>query len=82
VTGHRIAIEGDRATIHAHVHAEHWLSPDLGGDGPNCWLAVGFYDDEAVRTPDGWRLSRFKLTVTHQENGHLRAVAEAAAAER
>jgi hypothetical protein len=80
VTGHRVTIDGDRATIHAHVRAEHWLPEKLVGMGPNCWLVVGFYDDEAVRTRDGWRLSRVKLTVTHQENAHLFGVASAAAA--
>lgn len=69
ITGHVVEIDGDRATIHAHVRAEHWLP----GDGP--WLVVGFYDNEAVRTPDGWRLSRVRLTATHQENAHLSSVA-------
>ncbi len=34
-----------------------------------------FYDDEAVRAADGWRLSKVKLTVTHSANDELRAVA-------
>lgn len=67
ITGHVIDIDGDRATIHAHVRAEHWLP----GDAPNRWLVVGFYDNEAVRTPEGWRLNRVKLTATYQENQHL-----------
>lgn len=62
ITGHVVTVDGDTAKIHAHVRAEHWL-PDAAR-----WLVVGFYDDEAVRTPDGWRLSRVKLTATHQEN--------------
>jgi hypothetical protein len=36
-------------------------------------LVVGFYDNVAVRTPEGWRLSSVKLTLTHQENEALRA---------
>ncbi|WP_439660238.1 nuclear transport factor 2 family protein [Lentzea sp. HUAS TT2] len=63
ITGHVVDIDGDTAKIHAHVRAEHWLP---GGGSP--WLVVGFYDDEAVRTPDGWRLNRVKLTAIHQEN--------------
>ncbi len=43
---------------------------------------VGSYDDEAVRTPDGWRLSRVRLTATHQENPQLAAVAMAAGRAR
>lgn len=65
ITGHVVEVDGDRATVHAHVRAEHWAP---SGER---WLVVGFYDNEAVRTPQGWRLSRVKLTVAHQENQHL-----------
>ncbi|MFD5828807.1 nuclear transport factor 2 family protein [Lentzea sp. NPDC060358] len=62
ITGHVVEVDGDTAKIHAHVRAEHWLP------GADRWLVVGFYDDEAVRTPHGWRLNRVKLTAVHQEN--------------
>ncbi len=78
ITGHVIHVDGDRATIHAHVRAEHWVRDDLVADGARRWLVVGFYDDEAVRTADGWRLDRVKLTATHQENPHLSSGALAA----
>lgn len=78
ITGHVINIDGDSATIHAHVRAEHWLPPELAGDGPHRWLVVGFYDNEAVRTADGWRLNRVKLTPTYQENPELSSAALAA----
>ena len=78
ITDHVVDIDGDRATIHAHVRAEHWLSDELAGGGPNRWLVVGFYDNEAVRTADGWRLNRVKLTSTYQENPHLSSAALAA----
>jgi hypothetical protein len=74
ITNHRIAIDGDRATIHAHVRAEHWASPAVAAGGPDCWLVVGFYDNVAIRTAAGWRLSSVKLTVTHQENESLAAM--------
>jgi SnoaL-like domain len=68
ITGHVVDIDGDSATIHAHVRAEHWR-PDKLADGRfTRWLVVGFYDNEAVRTPDGWRLSSVRLTSTYQEN--------------
>jgi hypothetical protein len=73
ITNHRIAIDGDRATIRAHVRAEHWAPAEVAADGPNCWLVVGFYDNNVVRTSEGWRLSSVKLTVIHQENEPLRA---------
>jgi hypothetical protein len=79
ITNHRIVVEGDRATIRAHIRAEHWVAPEVAAGGPNCWLIVGFYDDVAVRTPEGWRLSHVKLTVTHQENEAVFTAAIAAA---
>jgi hypothetical protein len=78
ITGHVVDIDGDSATIHAHVRAEHWLPEERANGGPNYWLVVGFYDNEAVRTADGWRLNRVKLTAIHQENPHLSSVALAA----
>jgi len=75
ITGHVVDIDGDSAKIHAHVRAEHWLPEQLAGDGPDRWLVVGFYDNEAVRTADGWRLNRVKLTSTHQENPQLSSAA-------
>jgi hypothetical protein len=82
ITNHRVAVDGDRATIRAHVRAEHWLPADLVESGPTCWLVVGFYDDAAVRTADGWRLANVKLSVTHQENAHLYDLAIAAATNK
>ncbi len=78
ITSHRIAIDGDRATIWAHVRAEHWVPPEVAAGGPNCWLVVGFYDNVAVRTSDGWRLSSVKETMTHQENQALLGASMAA----
>jgi hypothetical protein len=75
ITGHVIDIDGDSATIHAHVRAEHWVTDEFANGGAHHWLVVGFYDNEAVRTADGWRLSRVKLTSIHQENPHLSSVA-------
>lgn len=78
ITNHRIAVEGDRATIRAHVRAEHWIDPDLAPGGPACWLVVGFYDNIAERTPEGWRLRSVTLTAVHQENEQLVTQAPAA----
>jgi hypothetical protein len=78
ITNHRIAIDGDRATIRAHVRAEHWARPDVAAGGPSCWLVVGFYDNVAVRTHEGWRLSSITLTLAHQENEALLAASMAA----
>jgi hypothetical protein len=32
-TNHRIAIDGDRATVRAHVRAEHWARPEVAAGG-------------------------------------------------
>ncbi len=77
ITNHLIAIDGDHATIRAHVRAEHWARPEVAAGGPNCWLVVGFYDNVALRTPAGWRLSSVTLTRTHQENETLLAASMA-----
>jgi hypothetical protein len=82
ITGHVVDIDGDSAKIHAHVRAEHWLPAEPAGGGPHCWLVVGFYDNEAVRTPDGWRLNRVRLTASHQENPQLSSAALAAGQAR
>jgi hypothetical protein len=68
ITNHRIRIDGDVATIRAHVQAQHWLAPEVALPNRNRWLVIGFYDDEAVRTPDGWRLRAIRLTATYQEH--------------
>lgn len=50
-----IAVDGDRATARSYVHAALMTIPD----DPASWVeALGHYDDELVRTPDGWRIAR------------------------
>lgn len=80
ITNHLIDIDGDHATVHAHVHVEHFAPAAVAAGGPNCWLVTGFYDNAAIRTPEGWRLSVVKLTPTHQENPELLMAVMAAAA--
>jgi hypothetical protein len=70
---HRFAIDGDRATITAHMRAEHWLTSGQGGDR---YTMYGTYTDECVRTADGWRVSTVKLTLLREEgNRHLMLLA-------
>jgi hypothetical protein len=75
ISSPRIVVDGDRATVRAHVRAEHWLPSAVAAGGPDCWLVVGFYDDVAVRTPEGWRFSSITLTATHQQHPELVASA-------
>ena len=55
-----VELDGDVATARTYVDAV-LLMPD-GASGIN---AIGFYDDELVRTPDGWRISRRAYTSAH-----------------
>ena len=55
MTNQAIQIDGDTATIRTYVDA--LILFEGGGANP-----VGFYDDHAVRTSDGWRISRRKYT--------------------
>jgi hypothetical protein len=82
ITNHQIRVDGDVATIRAHVQAQHWLSPDAASPGRNRWLVVGFYDDEAVRTPEGWRLGKVRLTVTYEEHPERLDSSDARARQR
>jgi 3-phenylpropionate/cinnamic acid dioxygenase small subunit len=50
-----ITVAGDRATARSYFHAVLQLVP---GDSTNWFDAIGHYDDELLRTPDGWRISR------------------------
>ena len=61
---HRYKIDGDRATITAHMRAEHWLHTGKGGDR---YTMFGTYTDDAIRTPDGWKLIRVKLALLREE---------------
>lgn len=49
-------VDGDTATMRTYVDAL-ILGPE--GSGVN---AIGFYDDEATRTDDGWRISKRTFT--------------------
>lgn len=56
MTNQVIAIEGDRGTVRTYVDAL-----ILAGDGSGA-NPVGYYDDEVVRTADGWRIARRTYT--------------------
>ena len=55
LTNFVIALDGDRATARSYVHAVLQTIPD---DSTSWVEALGHYDDELVRTPDGWRIGR------------------------
>lgn len=57
LSNHAIAITGDTAT--ARTYVDGLIMAADNNSGVN---AVGFYDDELVRTPEGWRISRRRFT--------------------
>lgn len=69
IGSHRYAVDGDRAVITAHMRAEHWITSGQGGDK---YTMFGTYTDEAVRTPEGWKLAKVKLSLLREEgNRHV-----------
>ena len=69
----RYLIDGDTATIVAHMRAEHWLTSGQGGDR---YTMYGTYTDTCVRTADGWRITAVKLRLLREEgNRHLMRLA-------
>lgn len=57
LSNHAITVDGDTATARTYVDA--LILAQDNNSGVN---AVGFYDDEFVRTPKGWRLARRLFT--------------------
>lgn len=57
MTNHVIDVEGDHASARSYVDA--WITSVDNASGIN---AIGFYDDEGVRTGEGWRIARRRFT--------------------
>ena len=60
ISNHQVRLDGDRATCRCYLQAQHVRHGVEGGDN---FIVAGRYEDEAVRTPDGWRIARRVLTV-------------------
>ena len=70
---HRYEIHGDTAVITAHMRAEHWVT---SGQGSDKYTMFGTYTDEAVRTPEGWKLTKVALRLLREEgNRHVMRIA-------
>lgn len=57
LTNQAIAIDGDKATARTYIDGL-----IMGPDNDSGVNAIGFYDDEIVRTADGWRIARRRYT--------------------
>jgi 3-phenylpropionate/cinnamic acid dioxygenase small subunit len=56
ITNVAVEVDGDEATARSYVDAL------LLVDGQTAINAAGFYDDELVRTTEGWRIARRRFT--------------------
>jgi SnoaL-like domain len=66
ISPYRIEIEGDRAVCLSYLQARHF--PPNCADPQMVWAIGGYYTNQMVRTPGGWKIAVWKLTLTWQEN--------------
>ena len=57
LTNQAITLDGDNASARTYIDAVIMFGDNQSG--VNAW---GFYDDEIVRTTDGWRIARRRFT--------------------
>jgi len=60
VTNHQIVVDGDRASCRCYLQAQHVRESAPGS--PN-FIVAGRYDDQLVRTVEGWRIARRELVI-------------------
>jgi len=70
VATHQIELDGDTATSRCYLHAQHIRTVPEGG---SLYVVAGRYEDDLVRTADGWRIKHRILTVMWTE-GNLKVV--------
>jgi len=66
-SNHVHEVRGDAATCVSNMQAEHFVerTPDDGlAVGEDRWTIGGYYRNELVRTPEGWKLCKVALNVT------------------
>lgn len=61
IGNHQVRLNGDTATCRCYLQAQHVRRAAEGG--PN-FIVAGRYEDEMVRTTEGWRIRRRVLVVT------------------
>lgn len=64
VSNQQVEVDGDTATARCYVHAQHTLRGTEGGDN---FVMAGRYEDDVIRTGDGWRIGRRVLTIDWTE---------------
>ena len=61
-----ITVDGDRATARSYVFAHLQAVPD---DSASWIEALGHYEDELIRTPDGWRIAKRTTHIARVQSG-------------
>jgi hypothetical protein len=69
-SGHAIVLNGDRANCLSYVHGFFRRKLD---DGEGVFQSTGWYDDELVRTPEGWRI-RYRISRMVSYGGDIRVM--------
>jgi hypothetical protein len=64
VGNHEVVVTEDTATHRCYLQAQHIRAVP---DGSPLFMIAGRYEDELVRTPDGWRISHRTLTTMWRE---------------
>ncbi len=57
ITNQEITVDGDTAHMRSYVQATHELLSDEG----HLLILYAIYDDQLIRTSDGWQISRHEL---------------------
>ncbi len=70
VGNHQVSIDGDAATHRCYLQAQH-----IRANGA-LWMVGGRYEDEMVRTGDGWRIQHRDLIVMWTSSDTSAVVAE------
>lgn len=58
VSNHQVVLDGDTATHRCYLHAQHIFN-DV--EGSPLFVVAGRYEDDMVRTADGWRITKRSL---------------------
>lgn len=60
VANHQITLDGDRAACRCYLHAQHVRKAAVRGRN---YVVAGRYEDDLVRTAEGWRIAHRRLVV-------------------
>ncbi|MBQ75025.1 MAG: hypothetical protein CMQ20_08375 [Gammaproteobacteria bacterium] len=68
-----VEIKGDEARLRMYIQAEHFLLTSMGSDS---YALGGYYDDQLVRTEDGWKIAAVTINVNwNRGNRHIMQLA-------